>query len=59
MIVDILEILPKDIVVMRLTGDGKKEELVAPLFSLNKRKILNSIDMELKQRNSYQSSKLI
>ncbi len=59
LIVDILEILPKDTVILRLTGDGKKEELVAPLFSLNKRKILNSIDMELKKRDSYQSSKLI
>lgn len=59
LIVDIIEILPKDTVIMRLTGDGKKEELIAPLYSLNKRKILNSIDMELKNRNSYQSSKLI
>ncbi len=57
LIVDILEILPEDIVIMRLTGDGKKEDLVAPLYSLNKRKILNTIDMELRNRNSYQAKK--
>lgn len=50
LICDILEILPDNIVVHRLTGDGKKEDLIAPLYSLNKRKILNGIDSELKKR---------
>ncbi len=59
LIVDILETLPKETVIMRLTGDGKKEYLVAPLYSLNKRKILNTIDIELKNRNTYQSKKVV
>lgn len=57
-IVDIIEILPKNMVIMRLTGDGKKEDLLAPLFSLNKRNILNSIDKELKKRNTFQGYNL-
>ncbi len=53
-IVDLLEIIPQNIVIHRLTGDGNKDELIAPKYSLNKRDILNSIDKELKIRNSYQ-----
>ncbi len=59
LIIEIIENLPKDIVIMRLTGDGKKEDVIAPLFSLNKRKILNTIDSRLKERNSYQSKNLV
>ncbi len=58
-LIEILEILPKDTVIMRLTGDGKKSEVIEPLYSLNKRKILNTLDMELKNRNTYQSIKFI
>ncbi|SEN20590.1 hypothetical protein SAMN05216454_101176 [Peptostreptococcus russellii] len=51
---DQLEILPQEIVIHRLTGDGKKENLVGPLWSLKKWEVLNAIDDELKRRNSWQ-----
>jgi len=51
---DQLEILPQDMVIHRLTGDGKKEDLVGPLWSLKKWEVLNAIDDELKKRNSWQ-----
>lgn len=51
---DQLEILPQEIVIHRLTGDGKKENLVGPLWSLKKWEFLNAIDDELKRRNSWQ-----
>jgi len=51
---DQLEILPQDIVIHRLTGDGKKEDLIGPLWSLKKWEVLNAIDDELKKRNSWQ-----
>ena len=54
---DQLEILPQEIVIHRLTGDGKKENLVGPLWSLKKWEVLNAIDDELKKRNSYQGVK--
>lgn len=38
---DCLRIIPKDIVVHRITGDGKRSELVAPLWSLDKKRVLN------------------
>ena len=51
---DQLEILPQEMVIHRLTGDGKKENLIGPLWSLKKWEVLNAIDDELKRRNSWQ-----
>lgn len=49
-----LEKLPKDIVIHRITGDGPKKLLIAPLWSGNKKLVLNSINKELKTRNTWQ-----
>ena len=54
---DQLEILPADIVIERLTGDGIKNELLAPVWSLKKTTVINDIDKELFKRNSYQGIK--
>lgn len=51
---DQLEVFSQDVVIHRLTGDGKKEDLIAPLWSLKKWEVLNAIDDELKRRDSYQ-----
>lgn len=56
-IVDILEILPEDIVLQRLTGDGGRDSLIAPLWSLKKFVVLNEIDKEMVRRNCYQGDK--
>ncbi len=53
-IVDALEILPKETIIQRLTGDGAKDSLIAPLWSLKKFCVLNEIDKEMVRRNSYQ-----
>lgn len=53
-IVDGIELLPKEMVVHRVTGDGKKELLYAPKWSADKRSVLNGLDKELKRRGSYQ-----
>lgn len=52
--VKILENLSYNIVIHRLTGDGNKETLISPLWSLNKRDVLNFIEKELKNQNIYQ-----
>ena len=39
------------VILMRLSGDGDPEELIAPLWSLAKRQVLNRIQHELKTRN--------
>lgn len=45
MIARCLEIIPSNIVVHRITGDGPKKILVAPLWSADKKKVLNTIKM--------------
>lgn len=59
LIVHSISITPENIVFHRLTGDGKKEDLLAPLFSLYKRDVLNSIDKELRKQNIYQGMNCI
>ncbi|MEB3058477.1 TIGR01212 family radical SAM protein [Parvimonas sp. D9] len=49
-----IENLDKDIIIHRLTGDGDKEKLVAPLWSKNKIKTIGEVSKILKQRNLYQ-----
>ncbi len=50
-----LEVFPSNIVIQRLTGDGVAEDLIAPLWTLNKTTILNDIDKEMVKRDTYQS----
>ena len=52
-----IEYLRENIVINRLTGDPIKEELIEPIWILNKIDILNGIDKELKRRNTYQGIK--
>jgi len=54
LVVDQLEVLPKEMVIHRLTGDAVREELVGPMWSLKKWEILNAIDDRLKERQTYQ-----
>lgn len=51
-VVTILKLLPDKMVVHRVTGDGKKDKVVEPKWSLNKRKVLNEIEKELKKREN-------
>lgn len=55
---DALEILNPNTVIHRLTGDGKKSDLIEPRWTLHKLKVLSDIDKELKFRESYQGNKL-
>lgn len=54
LIVDTLEFLPPEMIVHRLTGDAPRELLIGPMWSLKKWEVLNSIDGELKQRDTWQ-----
>ena len=42
-VIKLIEITPQNIVIHRITGDGPKEDLFEPRWSLDKRKVLNSI----------------
>ena len=47
-LIDCIKILPQDMVVHRLTGDGAKRDLIAPLWSADKKRVLNAINRRLK-----------
>ncbi|MGA9226715.1 MAG: TIGR01212 family radical SAM protein, partial [Mesobacillus sp.] len=54
LVCDQLEILPPEMIIHRITGDGPIELMVGPMWSVNKWEVLNSIDAELKRRDSWQ-----
>ena len=54
---DQLELLREDIVINRLTADGKLEDLVEPKWIVKKFCVLNDIDKEMVKRDSYQGKK--
>lgn len=52
-----LTILPADMVIHRVTGDGPKDLLIAPRWSLNKRGVLNALHKKMKQENLWQGQR--
>lgn len=54
LVCDQLEILPPEMVVHRITGDGPIDLMIGPMWSVNKWEVLNAIDKELERRNSWQ-----
>lgn len=57
LVADTLELLPPEMVIHRMTGDGPPDLLIGPLWSSKKWETLNAIDDELKQRGSWQGKK--
>ena len=56
-IADCLELLPPSMVVHRITGDGPRALLLAPRWSTDKKRVLNTIRKRLQERKTYQGSK--
>ena len=54
LVIDCIERLPKNMVLHRVTGDGPKNLLIAPLWSGNKKDVLNALHHRLKERGAYQ-----
>lgn len=54
LVIDCAELLPPELVIHRLTGDGPKSLLVAPLWSGNKRLVLNTLLKRFKERETWQ-----
>ena len=53
-VIDCLEILPPNMVIHRMTGDGPRKLLIAPLWSTDKKRVLNTISKRLKERDTWQ-----
>ena len=56
---DVLEVLPLEMVIQRLTADGYRDIFLAPEWAMNKLDVLNSINKELERRDSYQGKEYI
>ena len=48
-ICDCIKIIPKNVVVHRLTGDGAKKDLIAPLWSADKKNVLNTLNKRINE----------
>ena len=48
--------LPPDVVIHRLTGDGAKKDLIAPLWTGDKKRVINTLNRELELRDIRQGS---
>ena len=57
-VIDMIEHLSPEIVIHRLTGDGNRNELVLPNWSMDKRGVLNEIHRKMKLYESYQGKLL-
>lgn len=49
-VADAVALLPENVVIHRLTGDGAKKELIAPAWSADKKRVLNEINKALNVR---------
>ena len=58
LILECIEHLRPEITIHRITGDGPKDLLIAPLWSSAKRSVLNHIHHEMKLQNSWQGKAL-
>lgn len=58
-LVDCLTHLSPDIVIHRLTGDGPKKLLIAPVWSGNKRDVLNSLHQKMRLEGAFQGKKFL
>lgn len=58
LILTCIEHLRPEITIHRITGDGPKELLIAPLWSSAKRSVLNHIHHEMKEKNCWQGKAL-
>lgn len=58
LICKMLTVIPKNVVIHRLTGDGDKKKLIAPLWSADKKDVLNSLTALLESKSIYQGGNI-
>ncbi|MBZ0189444.1 MAG: hypothetical protein K8F91_24575, partial [Candidatus Obscuribacterales bacterium] len=57
LVADTLELLPEEMIVMRLVAEGSQDEIIAPAWSFEKERIMKKIESELYRRGSRQGSR--
>ena len=56
LVADCIALLPKDMVIHRMTGDGDKRTLIAPMWSADKKKVLNRLNQVIRERDRRKES---
>lgn len=51
LVVDCIALLPQNMVIHRMTGDGDKRTLVAPMWSADKKRVLNRLNQVIRERD--------
>lgn len=57
LVVDCVERIPEQMVIHRITGDGPRETLIEPRWSLKKWEVINAIEHEMMERSTWQGKK--
>ena len=50
LVADCIAALPRNMVIHRMTGDGDKKTLIAPLWSGDKKRVLNALNKAIKEK---------
>lgn len=58
LVIDCISLLPPEVVIHRISGDGPKDLLIAPLWSGNKRLVLGSMAKRFTERGAFQGCAL-
>lgn len=56
LLAECIRLLPEDMVIHRITGDGPKRLLIAPLWTADKKKVMNTINRYFRENNVIQGS---
>lgn len=59
LIADCVERIPEEMVIHRITGDGPRDTLIEPRWSLKKWEVINAIEHELMDRSTWQGKKYV
>lgn len=58
LVTEALAVIPPEITIHRITGDCKKSNLIEPLWTMDKRRVLNEIDKAMVRKNYVQGCKI-
>lgn len=50
LVADCIALLPENVVIHRMTGDGDKSSLIAPLWSRDKKRVLNALNKAIGEK---------
>lgn len=54
LVCDSLELLPPEMIIMRLVAEGSQDEIIAPDWAFEKERVMKKMEAELARRNSFQ-----